>query len=73
MFLLIYMLLGDSVNAINYTGYSALHLAAASGSKSLVKWLVEKGASPFQRNSQGYRPIDLADMAGNNKLNITFL
>ncbi|KAF4532332.1 hypothetical protein B566_EDAN003635 [Ephemera danica] len=59
---------GGSVNVVNHSGYSPLHLAAANGSKRLVRWLVEKGASPFQRNSQGYRPIDLANLGGHVKV-----
>jgi ankyrin repeat protein len=44
-------------------GMSALHGAAQAGRTSLVRYLLEKGASPDLADANGRKPIDLLDIA----------
>jgi hypothetical protein len=43
-------------------GTSALHAAVQAGRTALVKYLLEKGASPDLVDANGRKPIDLLDM-----------
>lgn len=49
-------------------GSSALHAAAARGTRELVAMLVRKGADPDHRDDRGRAPIELADRAGHREV-----
>jgi hypothetical protein len=52
---------GVPVNAQNYQGYSALHVAVKQGNRNIARMLVkELNANTQLRSAQGQRPIDLA-------------
>ena len=52
--------LGADVNAISATGDTALHLAAFHGFKSVVRYLVRRGARLDTVNHRGETPLDRA-------------
>ena len=54
--------LGDSVTAANEKGDTALHGAAARGYSTIVKLLLDRGASRDVKNSQGATPLDVASL-----------
>jgi uncharacterized protein len=51
---------GAPVNAVDDSGQSALHLAAASGPESMVKLLADNGADLFLKDQRGRTPLDVA-------------
>ena len=51
-------------NACDYSGRTALHVAASSGQQDLVKWLLERGASVHVRDSNNETPLLAAVKAG---------
>ena len=53
--------LGADVNEATATGWTALHAAAFVGASSLVKYLVEKGATINVQNGCGRTPLSLAE------------
>jgi ankyrin repeat protein len=54
--------LGGDVNAVNDTGFTALHGAAVHGSNSVVKFLVDKGARLDAKTvKEGWTPLNIAD------------
>jgi ankyrin repeat protein len=55
--------LGGAVNAANQNGDTALHVAAALGSETVIQVLVERGASINVKNRRGITPL-LAAMFG---------
>jgi uncharacterized protein len=52
--------LGGDVNAADDNGWTALHAAAYTGSDSLVRFLVEKGAKINVKNRIGQTPLAIA-------------
>lgn len=50
---------GADVNAVSSTGYSALHIAAASN-PTIINWLLEQGLDLEQRNNAGQTPLLVA-------------
>ncbi|HEY5921123.1 MAG TPA: ankyrin repeat domain-containing protein [Kofleriaceae bacterium] len=59
---------GADPNAREPRGSSALHAAAARGSRELVAMLVRMGADPDHRDTDGRTPIELADRAGHREV-----
>lgn len=59
---------GADVNAGDYDGRTALHLAAAEGQSEAVAYLVERGANPRSRDRWGGTPVDDAERYGNPEL-----
>ncbi|XP_074659171.1 uncharacterized protein LOC141911949 [Tubulanus polymorphus] len=55
---------GCSVNSQNKSGYTALHRAASKGNIPLIKFLLQKGASPYLCSTSKVYPIDSAINAG---------
>lgn len=55
---------GVDVRAFNTGGETALHMAAARGADSIVRFLVEKGAKPDVKNKRGQTPLDVAAPGG---------
>ena len=53
--------LGNDVNAANDRGETALHGAAYRGANTIVKYLVEKGATLDARSKQGWTPWTIAN------------
>lgn len=51
-------------NACDYSGRTALHVAASSGQQDLVKWLLERGASVHVRDTNNETPLLAAVKAG---------
>jgi ankyrin repeat protein len=51
---------GADVNRQSEGGFTALHSAAQSGQVELVRLLLERGADPRLRASDGKRPVDFA-------------
>jgi len=51
-------------NACDYSGRTALHVAASSGQHDLVKWLLERGASVHVRDVNNETPLLAAVKAG---------
>jgi ankyrin repeat protein len=52
--------LGGDVNAVNDAGDTALHYAAFHGFKSVIQFLVDKGANINARNKRGQSPLMMA-------------
>jgi ankyrin repeat protein len=52
--------LGGDVNAVNDAGDTALHYAAFHGFKSVILFLVDKGANVNARNKRGQSPLMMA-------------
>lgn len=55
------------VNAANANGQTALHNAAARGADTIVRYLVDKGASLDAKDRVGRLPIDMARGAGGGR------
>ncbi|XP_063407805.1 glutaminase kidney isoform, mitochondrial-like [Mytilus trossulus] len=54
-----YALLGTDMNLGDYDGRTALHVGAAEGNDSVVKFLLEKcKVNPFPRDRWGFTPLD---------------
>ncbi|MEP7305258.1 MAG: ankyrin repeat domain-containing protein [Acidobacteriota bacterium] len=51
---------GADVNAVNNSGDTALHGAAAKGADPIIRFLVEKGAKLDVENYQGLTPLQVA-------------
>ena len=51
-------------NACDYSGRTALHVAASSEKQDLVKWLLERGASVHVRDTNNETPLLAAVKAG---------
>ncbi len=56
---------GADINAINRTGFSAVHHAAEAGSTDALRFLLEAGADLTIPNAEGAYPIDTARAHGN--------
>src|SRR5256712_9107387 len=54
------LMLGDSINAANDKGRTALHGAAGIGANALIQFLVEKGANLNAKDRGGYSPLAVA-------------
>src|SRR5207245_2705282 len=59
---------GARVNHRQSSGYTALHEAAAIGNADVVRLLLDSGAQPDVRNTEGQTPADLAREAGHAAL-----
>ncbi|XP_042340511.1 glutaminase liver isoform, mitochondrial-like [Plectropomus leopardus] len=56
-----YFLSGVDVNAVDYDGRSALHVAAAEGHAEVIRFLLENaGANPALRDRWGSSPLQEA-------------
>ena len=53
--------LGADVNARDYSGYTALHHAAARGDDEMIKYLVSKGADVKAVSRSGQTTVDMAN------------
>jgi len=51
---------GVDVNAFNVNGQTAVHLAAARGADSILRYLATQGAKLDLKNKQGRTPLDVA-------------
>ena len=51
-------------NASDYSGRTALHVAASTGQVDLVKWLLGRGASVHSRDTNNETPLLAAVKAG---------
>ncbi len=60
--------LGAPVNAINSSGYTPLHFAAAHGYLRSAQVLLDAGADPLARTTTGMTPIDAARRNGHAEL-----
>jgi ankyrin repeat protein len=47
----------DAIKAVDANGNTLLHLAAVTGQKDLVQFLLAHGASPNALNKEGYTPL----------------
>jgi len=61
---------GADIDAVNASGDTALHAAAAKGADPIIRFLVEKGATLEVWNYQGATPLDVA-MASRRSLPTT--
>ena len=52
--------LGSDVNAVNETGDTALHAAAANRFNSVIQLLAERGANLEAKNKRGLTPLQIA-------------
>jgi len=55
---------GADFSSPDYSGNTALHVAAAAGCEKMVNWLLERGASVHARNSSNETPMLTAIKAG---------
>lgn len=51
------------INAKDYQGWTALHVAVQNGSLALVKELLDLGADVCEADNYGYTPIDYVPVA----------
>ena len=51
---------GADVKAADQDGYTALHMAAFTGAATIVRFLVDRGASVDARNTLGETPWSMA-------------
>ena len=58
---------GAAINAIDRTGQSAMHLAAAQAEDSIVKLLAAKGANLQLKDQRGRTPLDVALAGGRGR------
>jgi len=56
------------LSAPDYSGRTALHVAASSGKQDMVQWLLERGASVHARDSNNETPLLVAAKAGNEEI-----
>ena len=54
---------GTDINARDYQGWTALHMAVQNGSLALVKELLDLGADPSALDNKGATPMTYAPMA----------
>lgn len=59
---------GADVNAVDFTGWTALHAAASNGSKDVVLLLLEHGALAAEDHWYLPSPAGIAHMLGHEKL-----
>jgi ankyrin repeat protein len=52
---------GNDVNAVDETGYTALHGAAFIGDNAIIKYLASKGANADRKTKAGDSPADMAN------------
>ena len=52
------------VNAVQQDSFTPLHGAAQNGQIEMIKLLLEFGADPRRRTSDGKTPLDMAEAAG---------
>ena len=52
------------LNASDYNGKTALHVAASSGQHALIEWLLERGASVHARDNANETPLLAAVKSG---------
>ncbi|GFR47906.1 hypothetical protein Agub_g9706, partial [Astrephomene gubernaculifera] len=50
---------GALLDAHDADGYTALHLAVRAGNLDAVRWLLQQGADPMERDALGYMPLHL--------------
>ncbi|GIL73642.1 hypothetical protein Vretifemale_3738 [Volvox reticuliferus] len=50
---------GALLDAHDADGYTALHLAVRAGNLSAIRWLLQNGADPLERDALGYMPLHL--------------
>jgi ankyrin repeat protein len=53
--------MGEDVNQVNETGWTALHAASYIGADNIVEYLVQKGAKTDVQNGCGQTPLTLAN------------
>ncbi len=58
---------GADINAVDETGQTALHIAAAPAEDSIVALLAAKGANPNAKDSRGRTPLDLLTGGGRGR------
>lgn len=63
---------GADANATTRQGNNALHCAVSSRNATLVRILLERGADPGHRNSQGYTPVDVAGFIKDDAVSAAF-
>jgi ankyrin repeat protein len=56
------------LEAVNYTGFTALHHAAENGSIDVARLLLAAGADPDHGNSEGKKPAETARERGHNAI-----
>jgi ankyrin repeat protein len=56
------------IDAPDVRGCTPLHYAAAAGEMAALQWLLERGASPFQLDHEGYAAEVYATQAGAHAL-----
>ncbi|GAB1355016.1 hypothetical protein MASR1M12_37560 [Erysipelotrichia bacterium] len=55
---------GADPNLCDALGNTSLHIAALNDMPAIAELLLQAGASPFQRNAEGFNAIELADNGG---------
>ena len=59
---------------LDYSGYTALHLAVSKTNYEIVKLLLDAGADTEQYTaSDGYTPLHIAAAMGNNNCNMSLI
>eukprot|EP00762_Andalucia_godoyi_P006268 ANDGO_05825.mRNA.1 Ammonium transporter 1 len=59
---------GADLNASDYDGRTAMHLAAAEAQQDTMVWLLKHGADAFPKDRYGMTPLDDAKRYGNKKM-----
>ncbi len=59
---------GADIEAVNHTGFTALHHAAENGSLEAARTLLEAGADPEHANEAGWLPVETAANRGHQEL-----
>eukprot|EP01051_Picozoa_sp_SAG22_P020278 SAG22_NODE_4037_length_1413_cov_1.307458_1_plen_150_part_10 len=60
--------LGANANALNTSGATALHSAAANGAKACVEVLLDRGADPRILDNNNNTPLDCAELRAHNSV-----
>eukprot|EP00004_Rigifila_ramosa_P012073 TRINITY_DN2593_c0_g1_i3.p1 TRINITY_DN2593_c0_g1~~TRINITY_DN2593_c0_g1_i3.p1 ORF type:complete len:657 (-),score=161.16 TRINITY_DN2593_c0_g1_i3:24-1739(-) len=63
---------GADINAPDYNGSTALHMAVERGMQEIVLFLLKKGANPDQKNKAGRTPRSLAFESDNKEISKIF-